>query len=189
MAPGSLTADGVTFNAPTGTDTDGKISYTVTSGSDQRYDNNVLFTGGSSQFNAVMNAGGTYENGGAGAGTVTINGLTPGDNYSVQVFDYAGDGDAGLTTLSGSMPVTLTTTGSGASGGSFATGTFTATGATETFNWKGAGSRFYCGRSISVRKLQVTLTIFADKQGDGRHRGDARCGCPGGADILPMADG
>ncbi|HWY32767.1 MAG TPA: discoidin domain-containing protein, partial [Candidatus Acidoferrum sp.] len=159
LAPASLTADGVTFNAPTGTDTDGKISYTVTSGSDQRYDNNSLFTGGSSAFNAIMNAGGTYETGGAGAGTVTISGLTPGDSYSIQVFNYAGDGDAGLTTLSGSSPVTLTTTGSGASGGSFATGTFTATGATETFNWKGAGSSYTVLGAISVRKQPLTPTI------------------------------
>jgi lysophospholipase L1-like esterase len=159
LAPASLTAAGVTFNAPMGTDTDGRISYLVTSGSDQRYDNNALFTGGTSAFNAIMNAGGTYETGGAGAGTVTISGLTPGDNYSVQVFDYAGDGDAGLTTFSGSTPVTLSTAGSGATGGSFATGTFTATGATETFNWKGAGSSYTVLGAISVRKLAITATI------------------------------
>ncbi len=104
LLPASLTADGVTFNAPTNLETDGTISYVVTSGSDIRYDNNSLFTGGSSDFNAIMNAGGTYETGGAGAGTVTINNLTPGHTYSIQVFDYAGDGDAGLTTLSGSSP-------------------------------------------------------------------------------------
>jgi lysophospholipase L1-like esterase len=159
LLPGSLTADGVTFHAPTGTDTDGKISYVIASGSDQRYANNAAFTGGSSQFNAIMNAGGTFENGGAGAGTVTISGLTPGNTYSVQIFDYAGDGDAGLTTFSGSTPVTLTTTGSGATGGSFATGTFTATGATESFNWNGAGSSYTVLGAISVRKLPITPTV------------------------------
>ncbi len=159
LAPGSLTADGVTFHAPTGTDSDGKISYSVTSGSDQRYANNTLFTGGSSAFNAIMNAGGTYENGGAGAGTVTISGLTTGNIYSVQIFDYAGDNDAGLTTFSGSTPVTLTTTGSGVTGGSSTTGTFTATGTSETFNWKGAGSGYTVLGSISVRNLAIAATL------------------------------
>jgi hypothetical protein len=150
LLPSPLTADGVTFNAPTGSDTDGKISYVVTSGADIRYDNNAPFTGGSSQFNAIMNAGGTFENGGAGAGTVTISSLTPGHTYSVQIFDYAGDGDAGLTTFSGSTPVTLTTTGSGATGGSFATGTFTATNVPESFNWNGSGSAYTVVGAISV---------------------------------------
>jgi hypothetical protein len=150
LLPASLTADGVNFNAPTNLDTDGTISYVVTSGSDIRYDNNTLFTGGSSAFNAIMNAGGTYENGGAGAGTVTINNLTSGHTYSIQVFDYAGDGDAGLTTLSGSSPVTLTTAGSGASGGSFTTGSFIAAGSSEAFNWTGGGSGYTVIGAISV---------------------------------------
>jgi hypothetical protein len=150
LLPAPLTADGVTFNGPTNLDTDGTMSYVVTSGSDIRYDNNTLFTGGSSPFNAIMNAGGTFEIGGAGAGTVTINNLTPGHTYSIQVFDYAGDGDAGLTTLSGSLPVTLTTTGSGASGGSFTTGNFIATGSSEIFNWNGDGSSYTVIGAISI---------------------------------------
>ncbi len=150
LLPTPLTADGVTFNAPTNLETDGTISYVVTSGSDIRYDNNTVFTGGSTDFNAIMNAGGTFEIGGAGAGTVTINNLTPGHTYSIQVFVYAGDGDAGLTTLSGSTPVTLTTTGSGASGGSFTTGNFVATSSSEIFNWIGGGSSYTVIGSMSI---------------------------------------
>jgi len=145
LLPSSLSADGITFNAPTTTDSDGTISYVITSGSDNRYDNNALFTGGSSAFNAIMNAGGTYQNGDTGAATVTIGGLTLGHTYQVQIFDYAGDGDTGYTTFSGSTPVTLNTIGSGAEGGSFTTGTFTATAATELFNWNGC-----CGSSYTV---------------------------------------
>jgi len=36
---------------------------------------------------------GIYQNGGAGAGTVTITGLTPGQAYQVQVFNYVSDND------------------------------------------------------------------------------------------------
>ena len=113
-----------TFNAPTALDTDGAISYVVTSGTDNGYANNTLFTGGSGAFNAVMNAGGTYEFGGAGAGTVTISNLTPSHVYSVQVFNYAGDGDTGLTTFAGVVPVTVSTeVGGVVTQGQFATGT------------------------------------------------------------------
>src|SRR5580658_2465152 len=55
LLPSSLSADGISFNAPTTTDSDGTISYVVTSGSDNRYDNNAPFTGGSFAFNAIMN--------------------------------------------------------------------------------------------------------------------------------------
>jgi len=154
LVPASLTADGVIFNAPTGGDTDGKISYVVTSGSDRRYHNNTAFTGGTAAFNAIMNAGGTFETSGAGAGTVTISGLTTGDAYSVQIFNYAGDGDPGLTTFSGSPSVQLSTeVGGNFTQGQFVTGTFTATGATETFNWNGNGSMYTVLGAISVREL------------------------------------
>jgi len=155
---GPLTADGVTFNQDTHiTSTgggDSLISYTITSGDNNSYGNNTLFTGGSADFNAVMNAGGTFQNGGAGAGTVTIGGLTIGNTYAVQVFNYAGDGDTGLTTFSGATPVTLSTEVGGiVTQGQFATGTFIATGLTETFDWNGAGSAYTVLGAISVRDI------------------------------------
>jgi hypothetical protein len=150
LLPAPLTADGVTFNAPT-SDSDGTISYVVTSGSDQRYDNNTLFSGGSAAFNAIMNAGGTYETGGAGAGTITISGLTSGHIYQVQIFNYAGDGDTGLTTFSGAVPVTLSTmVGNVVTQNQFATGSFAANGTNESFNWKGDGSAYTVFGAISV---------------------------------------
>jgi hypothetical protein len=161
LSPISLSADGITFNAPTAVDSDGTISYVVTSGGDTRYDNNSLFTGGSAAFNAIMNAGGTFEFGDTGAGTVTISGLTPGHTYQVQIFDYAGDGDTGYTTFSGSTPVTLNTIGSGAQGGSFTTGTFTATNADETFNWTGGGGSSYTVLgAISVLDISVVVDVL-----------------------------
>jgi len=146
-----LVADGITFNSPTSLDTDGTISYVVTSGTDNGYDNNALFGGGSGAFNAVMNAGGTFEFGGAGAGTVTIQKLTTGHVYSVQVFNYAGDSDTGLTTFSGVTPVTLSTeVGGVVTQGQFATGSFTATGPGEAFTWQGDGSAYTVLGAISV---------------------------------------
>jgi hypothetical protein len=152
---GPLTADGVTFNQDTLENSvgggDALITYTVTAGNNNSYGNNTLFTGGSSDFNAVMNAGGTYQFGGAGAGTVTIGGLTSGHVYRVQIFNYAGDGDTGLTTFSGTVPVTLSTmVDNVVTQGQFATGTFAATGTTESFNWNGAGSAYTVLGAISV---------------------------------------
>jgi hypothetical protein len=149
-----LVADGITFNVPTGVDTDGTISYVVTSGTDNGYQNNTLFTAGSAAFNAIMNAGGTYEFGGTGSGMVTIGGLTPGQIYSVQVFNYAGDGDTGLTTLSGIVPVTLSTeVDNVVTQGQFATGSFTATGTIETFDWQGDHSAYTVLGAISVQNV------------------------------------
>jgi alpha-1,3-glucanase-like protein/carbohydrate binding protein with CBM6 domain len=156
----SLTADGVTFNPATSSSntsgTDGKISFTVTSGTNLPYSTNAFPTASpsSTAFAALMNSGGTYENGGTGAGTVTLSGLISGHTYAVQVFNYINDGDAGLTKLSGTTPVTLSNApGAGGSGtnGEYATGTFTATGTTETFNWNGQGSGYTLLGSISVR--------------------------------------
>jgi hypothetical protein len=150
----SLVADGITFNAPTALDTDGTISYVVTSGADNGYANNTLFTGGSPAFNAIMNAGGTFEIGGAGAGTVTISSLTPGQIYSVQIFNYAGDGDTGLTTFSGVTPVTLSTEVGGiVTQGEFASGSFKANDTKEVFNWSGDGSAYTVLGSISVQNV------------------------------------
>lgn len=149
--PNPLTVDGITFNVDiivSGTSTsDGTITATVTSGDMNNYSGSSFPSAppSSSDFAAVMNAGGIYQDGGAGAGTVTISGLTAGQNYAVQVFNYASDNDPGLTTLSGSNSVTLGNL-PGAGGpntyGEFATGTFTASSGTETFNWAGAGSGF-----------------------------------------------
>jgi lysophospholipase L1-like esterase len=110
----------------------------------------------SSAFAVVMDAGGIYQNGGSGAGTVTISGLNTGYEYLVQVFNYAPDGDQGLTTLSGATPVTLSNLpGAGGTNtyGEFATGTFVATNTSETFNWNGDGSGYTVVGAISVRRL------------------------------------
>ncbi len=158
----SLTADGITFNAPNAPDSDGTISYVVTSGTDNAYGNNTLFTGGSADFNAIMNAGGTYEFGGAGSGIVTINNLTLGDIYSVQVFNYAGDNDTGLTTFSGTPSVTLSTeVGGVVTQGQFATGSFTATGTSESFTWHGDGSAYTVLGAISVQDVTGVVATNA----------------------------
>jgi lysophospholipase L1-like esterase len=164
----SLTADGITFNPSTSSSStsgsDGKISFTVTSGTNNQYGFATFPTASpsSTAFAAIMNSGGTFETGGAGAGTVTLSGLTVGHTYAVQIFDYANDGDAGLTTLSGSPSVTLSNL-AGAAGagtnGEFATGTFTATGTTESFNWSGAGSGYTVLGAISVRDLSQSQPV------------------------------
>jgi hypothetical protein len=148
-APASLTADGVLFNddvsvSPSGGG-DGIISYLWTTTGNSRYDYST-YTLGTAGFNAVMNAGGAYENGVA-SGTVTIGGLTTGDIYSVQDFEYA-DGANGVTTFSGSTPTTIS---SGGADGEFVTGIFTATSADETFGFTGdSGTGFTVLGSISV---------------------------------------
>src|ERR1700704_5346838 len=83
------TVDGITFNVDsvvsTSVEDDGfNISLTVTSGTLNNYSSGNFPTAAPSSpaFAAIMNAGGTYENGGAGAGTVTLYGLTPGQNYA-----------------------------------------------------------------------------------------------------------
>ena len=110
---GALTVDGIRFNVATSSSTtngsDGKISFLVTSGVNNQYGFNTFPSAppSSPAFAAVMDSGGTYENGGAGSGAVSISGLTVGHVYSVQVFNYANDGDDGLTTLSGVPSVTI----------------------------------------------------------------------------------
>jgi lysophospholipase L1-like esterase len=179
---GPLTADGVVFDQDTAQTSsgggDGKISYVITSGSNNSYGYNTLFTGGSADFNAVMNAGGTFQFGGAGAGTVTISGLTSGHNYQIQVFNYAGDGDAGLTTFSGSPSVEVSTEVGGiVTQGQFATGTFTASGSTETFNWNGNGSSYTVLGAISVRDLTAPVNTQTIAWG-------AATGITGDANLL-----
>ena len=161
----SLTVDGITFNISTSSSgtsgADGVISFNVLSGNNNTYDFTTFPTTppSSPDFAAVMNAGGTYENGGAGAGIAVISGLTVGHLYSVQVFNYANDGDPGLTTLSGTNAVTLSNlpnAGGAGTYGEFATGTFTASGTNESFYWNGAGSGFTVLGAISVRDITST---------------------------------
>jgi len=162
-----LTVNGITFNTNSvgsgNTTSDGKITAVGTSGSLNNYSFADFPTASpsSSDFAAVMNAGGIYQNGGAGAGTVTIAGLTPGTQYQVQVFNYANDGDNGFTTLGGSNSVTIGNL-PGLSGpntyGQFATGTFTPTSSTETFTWTGAGSGATVLGSIYVSGALTNLS-------------------------------
>lgn len=161
----SLTVDGIVFNISTSSSStggsDGVISFSVLSGNNLSYNFTTFPTAppSSPDFAAVMNAGGTYENGGTGSGIVVISGLTVGDLYSVQVFNYANDGDPGLTTFSGTTNVTLNNL-PGAAGagtyGEFSTGTFTATTTNESFYWNGDGSGFTVLGAISVRDISST---------------------------------
>jgi hypothetical protein len=161
----SLTVDGIVFNASTSSSgnggSDGIISFSVLSGNNLSYNFTTFPTAppSSPAFAAVMNAGGTYENGGSGSGIVVISGLTVGHLYSVQIFNYANDGDPGLTTYSGTTNVTLgNLPGSGGAGtyGEFSTGTFTATTTNESFYWNGAGSGFTVLGAMSVRDISST---------------------------------
>ena len=111
----------------------------------------------------ILDDGGIFQNGGSGGGTVTISGLTVGHSYLVQVFNFAPDGDPGLTTLSGTTPVTLNDL-PGADGintyGEFASGTFLASGTTAGFNWNGAGSSYTVLGAISIRDASAVATIY-----------------------------
>jgi lysophospholipase L1-like esterase len=162
VGAGALTVDGIRFNVATSnsstTGTDGKITFVVTSGNNNQYSFSTfpMSAPSSPAFAAVMNSGGTFENGGTGAGKVTISGLTPGDTYSVQVFNYANDGDDGYTIFSGSPSVKIGNL-PGLAGpntyGEYATGQFVATGSTEYFNWNGDGSAYTVLGAISVIDL------------------------------------
>ncbi len=143
VASSSLTADGVTFNLSSFSTTsasDGIISLAANSdtpafnpGSFTTYGNNAAFGAGSSAFNAVMNAGGVY--GSAGTITISSSALTLGHIYDIQIFNYSGDGQNESTTFtSGSSSVTLFDD-NGSNVGQFVTGTFTATGSSETIGF------------------------------------------------------
>jgi hypothetical protein len=142
----ALTADGVLFNndssATTSGGGDGTISYAWTTTDNSPYDY-TSFNLGSSDFNAVMNAGGAYENG-LQSGSVTISGLTAGNTYSVQDFEYAANAN-GITTFSGATPTTINSANVGGAGtlGEYVSGTFTATGGTETFDFSGVSPASY----------------------------------------------
>jgi hypothetical protein len=74
----------------------------------------------------------------------------------VQIFNFAPDGDPGLTTFSGINPATLNNlpnAGGTNTYGEYATGSFTATGSDEMILWNGAGSGYTVVCSISVRDV------------------------------------
>jgi hypothetical protein len=103
-----------------------------------------------------MDDGGIFQFGGAGMGRILISGLTSGHVYQVQIFNFAPDGDPGLTTFSGVTTATLNNL-PGAGGpntyGEYATGSFAATGPNEMILWNGAGSSYTVVNSISVRDV------------------------------------
>ena len=165
---GAVSADGINFNASTslggGGYGDGIISYTGSGLNNFSWPNSFPTSSqASSAFASLMDDGGIYQLGGSGTGTVAISGLSFGHLYQIQVFNYAPDGDAGLTTLGGTTPVMLSNLpGSGgiSTYGEFATGTFYATNATEFFNWNGAGSSYTVMGCISIRDVSAAVFIF-----------------------------
>jgi lysophospholipase L1-like esterase len=165
---GAVSAAGVHFNASAslggGSYGDGIISYTGSGLNNFSWPNSFPTSSqASSAFASLMDDGSIYQFGGNGTGTVTISGLSFGHLYQIQVFNYAPDGDAGLTILSGAIPVSLSNLpGSGGIGtyGEFATGTFYATNATEFFNWSGAGSSYTVMGCISIRDVSAAVFIF-----------------------------
>ena len=84
-------------------------------------------------------------------------------NTPFRFLNYANDNDQGLTTFSGSTPVTIGNL-PGMAGpntyGEFATGTFISTGPTETFNWNGAGSAFTVVGAISVVDISAVIHVL-----------------------------
>lgn len=168
-AGAGLVADGVTFHVAAsesgGVYGDPVISY-LGNGLNNYSWAGAFPVGGSvsSAFADVMDAGGIYQSGGGGVGTVTISGLNPGSEYLVQVFNYAPDGDAGLTTFSGANQVTLSNLpGAGGTNtyGEFATGTFVATNTSETFGWNGDNSGYTVVGAISVRELSPSAQTIS----------------------------
>ena len=119
-----------------------------------------------------MDDGGIFQTGGTGTGNIAISGLSPGHSYLVQVFNYAPDGDPGLTTLSGATPVTLSNL-PGAAGvntfGEFANGTFIASSTSEIVDWNGAGSSYTVIGSISVRDVSA-VAVIEPITGVGRYK-------------------
>jgi hypothetical protein len=151
----ALVAAGVTFNSDAALSAsgggDGIISYGWDAGNNLRYSFPGTFSLGSTEFNAVMEAGGAYIDG-AGSGSVTISGLTAGNSYLLQEFEYD-NGNGGATILGGATPATITG-GSTGGQGEYVTGTFTATGATESFSLTGdTGTAFTVLGAISVRDI------------------------------------
>jgi hypothetical protein len=103
------------------------------------------FTGGSASYQAIVSQFGFgffYNN------TVTISGLTTGDTYQVQVFDSYKDAVGNTDTIfTGTVPVTLDP-----SLNQFATGTFVATGPTQSFGYDLA-TQYDLLNAVSVRDI------------------------------------
>lgn len=131
------TVNGVTFTAEPGGQTWGNVSF---SGFGNDY---TAFVSATAPFGSLSSAysnvlsGGVY--GGTGSGTVTLNGLTFGHAYSVQIWindarSY-GAGRNGTATSSGGNSVTLNYNSTGAAGGvgQTAVGTFVAGATSQTF--------------------------------------------------------
>jgi hypothetical protein len=150
-----LTVDGINFNSnigstTNGTDASGDLSFAwnaTTGGTVKNFNFTTISasTGTTAPFASLLDDGGTFQTGNSTSqtGIFTINNLTIGDSYEVEVFSYANDGDLGSTTLGGTTPATLTDGGgisSTSPEGQFGLGTFTAsTSTTETFTYTGAG--------------------------------------------------
>ena len=105
---------------------------------------------------------GVYITSGKPNGTVTLSGLKAGDVYEVQVWNFVQDGEHSLTVLSGKTPVTLDNLAGvpdsgplapGAAYGQFVLGTFTARGATETFDWSCGGGTYALLGAIALRDI------------------------------------
>src|ERR1700743_1262785 len=115
-----------------------------------------------------MDDGGVFQFGGAGTGRIIIAGLTSGHVYQVQIFNFAPDGDPGLTTFSGVTSATLNNLPSAAGPntyGEYATGSFAATGPDEMILWNGAGSGYTVVCSIYVSDVTgVTATNIVNMQ-------------------------
>lgn len=188
-AAAPLSAEGISFNLSTNMGGsaygNGKISYNGTNLSNYSWPNAFpASASASAAFAAVMDAGGVFQNGGTGTGAVTMASLTVGHIYSVQVFNYANDGDPGLTSFSGTKAVTLNNLpGAGGAGtyGEFGTGIFTATRTSETFAWAGAGSKFTVVGAISVRDVTPLPAIFPS---NNIYQGDAATLTVGGQPIA-----
>jgi hypothetical protein len=159
----ALAVDGVTFNAATsqagGYTGDGVIDYIGIGSSlnDFAWPGSFPPSGSASaDFATLMDDGGFFQFGGAGMGRILISGLTTGHVYQVQIFNFAPDGDPGLTTFSGVPSATLNNLpGAGGANtyGEYATGSFTATRSVEMILWNGAGSGYTVVGPISVQDV------------------------------------
>jgi len=159
-----VTVNGTVFHVTTSASSslvsDGKISYAGTGFNNYSWAGSFpISASASASFAALMDDGGIFQNGGAGTGAITLAGLTSGHSYAVQIFNYAPDGDAGLTGFSGVPVVVLSNSPGSGVNGEFATGTFLASGTTESFSWHGSNSSYTVVGPISVRDVTAVLGI------------------------------
>lgn len=143
----AVTVNGVVFS-PLGSGlSDGTISITTPNGGAGAY--GTAFTTESPSSTNYSHLTDTIGFGYYVDGTVTISGLTTGDEYQVQAWSYYAPGSAD-TTYTGNNTVVLSATT-----GQFAVGTFMASGPTETFNYNyGANGGLYdVINAVSVQEL------------------------------------